>query len=143
MLTARDAQRLQGVHPALVGAIEAVFEQMHAAGAPMFVVCGVRTAAEQAALYAQGRTTSGPIVTNKDGVTHKSDHQPQADHLGHAVDCAFVPTKDRHDAWDEAWPWAAFGAAAEAAAPGVQWGGRWKQPADLDHVQYVAPEEAA
>lgn len=135
MITARDAQRLTGVHPILVDAIEDVFARMEAQGTPMFVVCGVRTAEEQAALYAQGRTGPGAIVTYKDGVRHKSDHQVEADGFGHAVDCAFLPTKACADCFHPSWPWGQYGTALEDA--GIAWGGRFKQPVDLDHAQYV------
>jgi peptidoglycan L-alanyl-D-glutamate endopeptidase CwlK len=50
------------------------------------ITCGVRTAAEQKALYAQGRTAPGKIVTNCDGVKSKSAHQAKDDGYGHAVD---------------------------------------------------------
>ncbi len=141
MLTARDAQRLQGVHPVLVAAIEDVFAELNAAGTPMFVVCGIRTSEEQAALYAQGRTMPGPIVTYCDGVIQRSDHEPEGDGYGHAVDCAFIPTKQLQNAWDPQWPWAAFGDALERR--GIAWGGRFKRPADLDHAQYVVPTTAS
>lgn len=148
MLSERDRQRLTGVHPRLVAAIETIFAAMHDRGTPMFVVSGVRTEQQQILLYQQGRTTTGPgvdathplghTVTNKTGAAgSRSDHQVEADGYGHAVDCAFLPTKDKPDAWGAYWPWQQFGADLEAA--GMQWGGRWKQPADLDHAQYVAP----
>lgn len=47
---------------------------------------GVRTEAQQKALYAQGRTKAGNIVTNADGVKNKSNHQKKYDGFGHAVD---------------------------------------------------------
>lgn len=114
-MTPRDHIRLQGCHPTLIGIILAILDQL-----PMFVVIGVRTAEQQATLYAQGRTTPGRIVTYKDGYIHKSNHQPAQDGLGRAVDCAFIggdPFAAKH-------PWDAYGAAVEAA--GLIWGGRWK-----------------
>lgn len=138
MLTDRDRARLAGVHPVLAAALVDVFTQLEHEGTPMFVVSGVRTATQQAALYAQGRTAPGPVVTEKDGIAHKSDHQVESDGFGHAVDCAFVPRKDRSDCFAPAWPWARFGALLEQHT-GCQWGGRWKKPADLDHAQYTAP----
>lgn len=138
MLTLRDSQRLNGVHPVLVAAIEDIFTAMHDRGTPMFVVSGVRTTEEQQRLYAQGRGgIPGRRVTYKDGVTQKSDHQVEGDGFGHAVDCAFLPTKDIPDAWSARWPWSVFGDLVERV--GMQWGGRFKQPIDLDHVQYVVP----
>lgn len=129
----RDRQRLHGVLPALVSALVEVFDEMDAEHAPMFVVGGVRTLEQQARLYAQGRTESGPIVTYKDGVLHKSLHQVHIDGYGYAVDCAFLgpqPFDPRH-------PWGVYGAALEAR--GVRWGGRWKM-ADLPHAEW--PDDA-
>lgn len=138
MLTDRDRQRLKGVHPTLVSALEEVFVEMEKAGTPMFVVSGVRTEADQASLYAKGRGGApGPIVTYKDGKFVKSDHQIDVDGFGHAVDCAFLPHKGCADCFSQTWPWSAFGAALEAR--GIAWGGRFKKPADLDHAQYVSP----
>lgn len=125
--TARDCERLRGVHPTLVKAVLQLLTQF-----PMFVVMGVRTAEQQAALYAQGRTTPGHIVTDKDGVLHKSNHQPHADGLGHAVDCAFVgpdPFATSHD-------WQGYGAAAKAL--GLIWGGDWHTLVDRPHIELPA-----
>jgi peptidoglycan L-alanyl-D-glutamate endopeptidase CwlK len=128
-MTPRDTERLQGVHPDLIAILETVFAAQEAAGTPMFVVQGVRTVAQQQALYAQGRTTPGKIVTMKDGITHPSNHQPHADGFGHAVDCAFVggdPEGPKHD-------WEAYGTKLEAA--GLIWGGRWHFPHDSPHAE--------
>lgn len=126
----RDEMRLLGVHPELVSRLEAVFAAVKAAGHELFVVQGVRTVAQQKTLYAQGRTAPGKIVTFKDGVTHKSDHQPWADGFGHAVDCAFVGTPDP---FAETLPWETYGEAVEAQ--GLTWGGRWSHPHDSPHAQ--------
>lgn len=127
-MTDRDRQRLVGVHPKLIAVIEAVFDEMDAEQAPMFVVMGVRTAAQQLAEYAKGRTCIGPVVTNCDGVTFKSPHQVRADGFGHAVDLAFVgaqPFDPRH-------PWQLFGEYLEAR--GCVWGGRFHL-VDKDHAE--------
>lgn len=128
-MTDRDRQRLVGVHPRLVAALGTVFDEMDAEHAPMFVVQGVRTVAEQAQLYAQGRTAPGRIVTMKNGVTNRSNHQPHADGFGHAVDCAFIGPQP----FDERWPWEQYGEALEAL--GLRWGGRWSHPHDSPHAE--------
>lgn len=128
-LSSRDLQRLAGVHPMLIAHLDAIFDEMSAEPAPMFVVVGVRTAEQQAADYAKGRTATGPIVTMCDGVTTRSAHQVRADGFGHAVDCAFVslqPFDPRH-------PWKLFGEKLEAR--GLIWGGRFSHPVDLDHAE--------
>lgn len=128
-VTDRDRTRLIGVHPALVEAITDVLNEMEQWGHPMFIVEGVRTVERQAELYAQGRTTSGPIVTHADGVVKRSKHQPKADGLGHAVDCAFLagnPFAETH-------PWEQYGKAVEQR--GLEWGGRWISIMDKPHAQ--------
>lgn len=133
----RDSQRLDGVHPALVSKLETVFAAMLAAGHAMFVVQGVRSVAQQQALYAQGRTAPGHIVTMKDGVIHKSNHQPWADGLGHAVDSAFLA----NDPFSLALPWEQYGQLVEAQ--GLTWGGRWTTPHDLPHAEYRPAQPAS
>jgi peptidoglycan L-alanyl-D-glutamate endopeptidase CwlK len=128
-VTDRDKKRLDGVHPALVRAVAEIFREMEQWGTPMFVVEGVRTAARQAVLYAQGRgNVPGPIVTYKDGVIHRSNHQAHADGLGRAVDCAFVGG----DPFAATHQWEAYGMAVERQ--GLKWGGRWSMY-DLPHAE--------
>lgn len=123
-MTDRDRARLVGVHPQLVAVLEPILDQF-----TMFVVQGVRTVAQQQALYAQGRTAPGSIVTYKDGVTHKSNHQPHADGFGHAVDAAFIDAEPFADAH----PWEAYGEALEAQ--GLIWGGRFRGLVDRPHAE--------
>lgn len=78
---------LKGIHPLTADKVRLVLEEMELRGTPFKVFAGVRTAAQQAALYAKGRTTSGPIVTYKSGRPgDESEHQAKADGYGRAVD---------------------------------------------------------
>jgi peptidoglycan L-alanyl-D-glutamate endopeptidase CwlK len=124
--TARDVQRLHGVHPTVVAAITNILQTL-----PMFVVVGVRTTAQQQALYARGRTVSGAIVTYTDGVIRRSHHQRAVDGFGHAVDMAWI-VKPGGDPFNESHPWESYGILVEAA--GLVWGGRWKM-ADRPHAE--------
>lgn len=134
-LRARDLARLAGVSAPLREAVVLVLNAMAALKTPMFVSAALRTQAEQVALYAQGRTAPGAIVTYDDGVKTVSKHQS-----GHAVDCAFLVDGPDHDGvlttptWDESRPWAAYGACAEAV--GLHWGGRFKM-GDMPHVELL------
>lgn len=76
--------KLKGVDPALVRVIK---RAIGISKVDFKVVCGVRTLAEQQALYAQGRTKPGPIVT----WTLKSRHIPDSRGLGCAVDLLPAP----------------------------------------------------
>ncbi len=83
----RSLDKLQGVHPDIVRVME---EAIKETTIDFGIVQGVRTQAEQDALYEQGRTKPGPIVT----WTRKSKHIKQADGYGHAVDiAAFIKGK--------------------------------------------------
>ena len=88
---------------------------------------GFRTFAEQNALYAQGRTQPGKIVTNARG--GESYHN-----YGLAVD--LVPTVNGRPTWNApAKTWEAMGRAGEKQ--GLEWGGRWKGLVDTPHFQLV------
>lgn len=128
-MTDRDRQRLVGVHPALIEALTDVLAEMDGWGHPMFVVQGARTVAQQQALYAQGRTLIGRVVTMKDGVKFKSNHQPHADGFGYAADCAFLSG----DPFASTHPWEIYGEKLEAR--GLRWGGRWSHPHDAPHAE--------
>lgn len=128
-LGTRSRTNLAGVHPDLIRIIEGALK----VSTVDFGVAGkaVRTAAEQAALYAQGRTKPGPVVTSKDGYKNKSNHQPWADGLGHAVDLTpwvggkFIITED---AWNH-YPAIASAMSVSAKAIGLDgklvWGCQW------------------
>ena len=132
---ARDEARLQGVHPDLKQRVLTMLDALDVLGYPMFVTQGVRTVAEQKALYAQGRTAPGPIVTNADGVFKVSNHQVKSDGFGHAVDCAFLndPDTPKSEVFDPAMPWDLYGLMAEKLD--LTWGGRWAGLVDLPHVE--------
>lgn len=123
-LRARDNGRLATVHPTLRDKVLLVLAEMDRLGHPMTVTDAFRTTSQQLALYAQGRTRPGRIVTNADGVTHKSNHQS-----GRAVDCAFIDEKNQ-PIWEG--PWDTYAEVARAA--GLNCGADWKNP-DRPHVE--------
>lgn len=91
-----------------------------------------RTDAEQQALYDQGRTTPGRIVTHA-----KPGQSPH--NFGLAFDVVFLDTTTQAP-WDITWDlpgredeWEAIGAIGEAL--GLVWGGRWKTP-DRPHFEW-------
>jgi peptidoglycan L-alanyl-D-glutamate endopeptidase CwlK len=66
-LDAISIQRLQAVNPALASLIGQLADSLASEGIVVRVTQGLRSIAEQDALYAQGRTTPGDIVTNAQG----------------------------------------------------------------------------
>lgn len=121
-VSSRDEARLAGLDPAFAATVRTLLRMMAIAGHRMFVVCGRRTDAEQAALYAAGRTARGSIVTNCDGVRRRSKHQD-----GRAVDCAFVGV----DTWGG--PWTLYAAVAEGL--GLIAGANFRSFPDRPHVE--------
>ena len=83
-----------------------------------------RSVAEQDKLYAQGRTTSGSIVTNAKGSTYSSQHQ-------WGIACDFFKNVKGHEYDDTAF-FNRVGALAKSI--GLAWGGDWKNPVDKPHL---------
>ena len=125
------------MHPELVDRILRITNAMAVLGFPMLVTDGVRTTAQQQALYAQGRSKPGKIVTYADGVNKKSNHQAKSDGYGHAVDCCFLVDVDGDGvddpSWSEKHPWVLYGAMARSL--GLVWGGDWTTIVDRPHVE--------
>src|SRR5216684_3028528 len=117
-----NTDALQGVSPKLLGPVQRIQEATRLLGFPLRVLEGVRSDERQQALFAQGRSTPGPIVTQCDGVTHRSRHQTQADGFGHAVDLVW----DTETPFEGPWP--LLGAAAVAL--GLVWGGTFTKLVD-------------
>jgi len=116
--------RLTKVHPRLAKGVTAIIDALAAQGITIEVVQGLRTFAEQDALFAQGRTKPGQVVTQARG--GQSNHN-----YGLAVDlCPFVDGKPQ---WNDNQGFIRIG--AEAVKQGLQWGGDWKKFIDKPHVQ--------
>lgn len=81
-------KNMEGLDPRLIQLIEAAIEDTPV---DFMVTSGVRTTKAQQALYAQGRTKPGAIVTQADGIKKKSNHQVKSDGFGKAFDfCPFI-----------------------------------------------------
>lgn len=118
-------KRLAKVHPELAKRVAPLVQELANQGHSIEVVHGLRTFAEQDALFAQGRTKPGQIVTRARG--GQSNHN-----YGLAVDlCPFVNGKPVWNAAPAIW----FAIGKAAAKQGLEWGGDWKKFLDKPHVQ--------
>lgn len=92
-------------------------------GLDVLIYCTLRTNAEQAALFASGRTVPGVILTNAG--PGKSLHNPDRDGLAWAFDAVpLLPSgKPAWGAWRSI---ELMGICGEHA--GLQWAGRWRGP---------------
>jgi len=117
-------KNMHGLHPDLILLIEASIKDTPI---DFSITSGVRTTKEQQALYAQGRTTKGAVVTQKDGVKKKSNHQVKADGKGHAFD--FCPYINGGLSWNNTSAFIAIAlhikAKAKCLGIKVRWGADW------------------
>lgn len=101
----------------------ALIEKAANAGIRIRVISGLRTYAEQDALYAQGRTTAGNIVTNARG--GYSNHN-----FGIAFD---IGVFEGNRYLGDSPKYKAVGVLGEEL--GLEWGGNWKTIVDQPHFQ--------
>ncbi len=99
-------------------------ETIKDSGHTFFITDGFRSIDEQNKLYAQGRTTSGPIVTNARG--GESSHN-----YGLAVDCAFQ--KGGRLSYADTLYWRVYPLAKKL---GFVLGAEWKDFPDKPHFEY-------
>lgn len=130
-------KRIATLHPKIRDEVQRLFDRANnellLGNAKARVICGFRTIAEQNALYKQGRTAPGKIVTNAKG--GYSIHN-----YGLAFDfCLIVDGKYASWEWlkdfdkDKTPDWMEF--VDLFKANGYEWGGDWKSFKDRPHLQ--------
>lgn len=117
--------KLDGLVPEFRTKIESIIEAAEANGITILITSGLRTFAEQDALYAKGRTEGGSIVT-------RAKAGQSAHNYGKAADFCIWDGKQLdwnapHEKWEE------VGELAESM--GLTWGGRFKSIVDLPHIE--------
>lgn len=119
----RDRTQL---HPRLQSKIKELILKSAKAGLLIGIGECVRTVEEQDALYAQGRTEPGNIVTNAKGSTYSSMHQ-----WGIAFDFYRNDGQGLYNDSD-----AFFRQVGKIGKSiGLEWGGDWTNPVDKPHFQ--------
>lgn len=126
-LAALKAGSPTSIQPLVQRKADMVVRDMLKLGYKIKVFQGFRSIAEQDALYAQGRTKPGPIVTNARG--GDSFHN-----YGVAVDIVFLDANNR-PSWSQKHPWKTLGKVGKSH--GFEWGGDWASFVDLPHFQLL------
>lgn len=121
--------RLVGLHPELVQKINAMDAALELQGIIIRITQGLRTYAQQDALYAQGRSLPGHIVTNARGGF-------SAHNFGYAAD--LCPGIRGSEVWTPNWDAQSpdyQSMATAGLALGLVWGGNWESLKDYPHFQ--------
>lgn len=105
-----------------------------AAGVDAFITCTYRSRAEQAKLYAKGRTAPGPRVTNAaPGQSRHNDTDAAGKPASTAFDIA-IKNKDGSLNWNaSSAAWKTAGSIGQGL--GLDWGGAWVRFKDAPHFQ--------
>ena len=121
-----NSRKPEDLHPAVEKLARAFVGKCAAAGVDVLITSTYRDHESQAALFAQGRTTPGKIVTNA-----------RPGQSWHNWRCAFdfVPLVNGKAQWNDAATFDRCGLIAESV--GLEWAGRWKRFRELAHCQYT------
>ena len=126
-LLAKAEKKLQGVHPVVAAKVRQLIEEAYREGINVIITQGLRTVEEQNALYAQGRTKPGKIVTNaKGGYSYHN--------FGLAFDFALM-NPDGSISWEVNDKWKRVAQIGKSLD--LEWGGDWKDFKDYPHFQYT------
>lgn len=126
----RSERNLRTLTPEAERQFRAWLRRVRAAGIPAVIICGTRTFAEQSALYAQGRTKPGPIVTRaKPGWS--------VHNYGMAIDfVVFESINTEGGTGQPLWGDPRMTHAGRIAIDmGLDWGGAWTTFKDVPHIQ--------
>lgn len=121
-----NSRKLEDLAPEVESLARAFIELCGKDGIDVLITSTFRDLESQAALYAQGRTTAGKIVTNA-----------EAGHSYHNFRVAFdfVPLVNGKPQWDDLETYRKCGALAESL--GLEWAGRWHSFPELAHCQFT------
>lgn len=119
----RSEKNISTLHPKVRAYAYALIEKAASNGIKIKIISGLRTFAEQDALYAQGRTVKGQIVTNAKG--GQSNHN-----FGIAFD---VGVFEGAKYLDRSSKYESVGVLGEEL--GLEWGGNWITYKDEPHFQ--------
>lgn len=122
-----NSRKLEDLHPKVKVLCEKFIEKCKSQDIDVLITSTYRDAESQNALYAQGRTTAGKIVTNARG--GQSYHNWRV-----AFD--FVPIVNGKAQWSDVATFKKCGKIAESV--GLEWAGRWKgKMIEMAHCQYT------
>ena len=127
------SRSLNDLHPAMQPLAAEFLNNCKAAGIDLLVTCTWRSGAEQDALYAQGRTTPGSIVTRAKAGQSKHNHTLAGRPASLALDV--VPLRLGKPVWAASDAiWQDIGRIGKAC--GLEWAGEWTRMREFPHFQH-------
>ena len=122
MITSRN---LTDLHPKVKKLAQAFKDACKAQGIEILIYCTYRDNEAQNALYAQGRTVKGKIITNAKGGDSFHNYRLAFD---------FVPTIGGKPLWNDSAMYKRCGAIAKSV--GLEWAGDWVSLKETAHCQH-------
>ena len=122
----KNSRDLKDLHPTVAQLCKDFIAACKAHGIDVLITSTYRDAESQNALYAQGRSSPGKVVTNA-----------KAGQSMHNYKCAFdfVPIVNGKAVWCDATLFERCGTIAESV--GLEWAGRWKRFKEMAHCQFT------
>lgn len=125
-----NSRSLDDLHPLVADKARELISRCQAQGIDLLVTSTYRDLESQAALYAQGRTAPGRIVTNA---------KPGQSFHNWRVAFDVVPLRHGKPVWnttgEDGRLWQTVGALGESV--GLEWAGRWKSFREMAHFQFT------
>lgn len=121
-----NSRSIADLHPTVQAKAHAFISACADHGIDVILTSTYRDAESQEALYAQGRTAPGEIVTRARG--GQSFHQ-------YRVAFDFVPLVNGKAAWNDDALWQKCGELGESV--GLEWAGRWVHMKERAHLQFT------
>lgn len=126
------SRKIEDCHPALQPLLTKFLAEAKARGSDVLVTCTYRSNAEQAALYAQGRTTPGARVTNAKPGESRHNDTLNARPASTAFDV--VPVVNGKPQWDASHPaWKSLEDIGKKLGP--EWAGECRTFREFLHFQ--------
>lgn len=120
-----NSRKIEDLHPHVASLCRKFIERCKEAGVDVLVTSTYRDHESQNALYAQGRTAPGKIVTKAKGGQSFHNHKVAFD---------VVPLVNGKAIWNDEGLWRKIGQIGQEV--GLEWGGNWKFQ-DKPHFQYT------
>ena len=121
-----NSRKISDLNPKVAAMCREFIEKCMAEGIEIVITSTYRDNESQAALYAQGRTAPGKVVTKA---------KPGQSYHNHRVAFDFAPIQNGKIDWNNLNLFTRCGEIAESV--GLEWAGRWQRMREMAHCQYT------